>query len=67
MSDACAGENPLTGEWKVRNDIAVVWPTSGSPLVIAIQSDRDAPGAPSADALIAEATKVVITTLKGTR
>lgn len=61
------GDKTGSGGYGTRNDIAVVWPTGGSPLVIAIQSDRGVPDAPSADALIAEATEVVITTLKGNR
>jgi beta-lactamase class A len=58
------GDKTGSGGYGTRNDIAVVWPPTGSPLVIAIQSDRGTPDAPSADALIAEATEVVITSLR---
>lgn len=58
------GDKTGAGGYGTRNDIAVVWPPAGSPLVIAIQSDRGVPNAPSADALIAEATKVVVATVR---
>jgi beta-lactamase class A len=58
------GDKTGSGGYGTRNDIAVVWPPTGSPLVIAIQSDRGTPDAPSADALIAEATEVVIASLR---
>ncbi|XVU30546.1 class A beta-lactamase [Actinoplanes sp. CA-054009] len=58
------GDKTGSGGYGTRNDIAVVWPPTGSPLIIAVQSDRGVPGAPSGDALIAEATKVVVATLR---
>ncbi len=58
------GDKTGSGGYGTRNDIAVVWPPTGSPLIIAVQSDRGVPDAPSADALIAEATEVVITSLR---
>ncbi|WP_127506210.1 class A beta-lactamase [Actinoplanes solisilvae] len=58
------GDKTGAGGYGTRNDIAVVWPPTGSPLVIAVQSDRGMPDAPSADSLIAEATKVVIAALR---
>ncbi|WP_250032702.1 class A beta-lactamase [Paractinoplanes maris] len=58
------GDKTGSGGYGTRNDIAVVWPPTGSPLVIAIQSDRGVADAPSADALIAEATKVVVATVR---
>jgi beta-lactamase class A len=58
------GDKTGSGGYGTRNDIAVVWPPTGSPLIIAIQSDRGVPDAPSADALIAEATKAVIATVR---
>lgn len=58
------GDKTGSGGYGTRNDIAVVWPPTGSPLVIAVQSDRGVPDAPSADALIAEATRMVIAALR---
>lgn len=46
-----------------RNDIAVLYPPSGAPIVIAVLSDRHSPDAPSNDALIADATRAAITAL----
>ncbi|GAB2608408.1 beta-lactamase [Paractinoplanes abujensis] len=59
------GDKTGSGGYGTRNDIAVVWPPTGGPLVVAVQSDRGRPGAPSDDALIAEATKVVVAALRG--
>jgi beta-lactamase class A len=61
------GDKTGSGGYGTRNDIAVLWPPTGSPLVIAVQSDRGVPGAPSADGLIAEATKVVVAALTPAR
>lgn len=58
------GDKTGSGGYGTRNDIAVVWPPTGRPLVIAVQSDRGVPNAPSADTLIAEATKVIVATLR---
>ncbi len=53
-----------SGGYGTRNDIAVAWPPGGDPLVIAIQSDRGRPNAPSDDALIAEATRTIVEALR---
>ena len=58
------GDKTGSGGYGTRNDIAVVWPATGAPLIIALQSDRGAPDAPSADALLAEATKAVVTAIR---
>ena len=58
------GDKTGSGGYGTRNDIAVVWPPTGSPLIIAVQSDRGVPDAPSADGLIAEATRAVIATVR---
>ncbi|PWR10851.1 class A beta-lactamase [Micromonospora acroterricola] len=63
-SDWKVGDKTGSGGYGTRNDIAVVWPPTGSPLIIAIQSDRGVPDASSADPLIAEATKVVVATVR---
>jgi beta-lactamase class A len=58
------GDKTGSGGYGTRNDLAVVWPPTGSPLIIAVQSDRGVPDAPSADGLIAEATRAVIATVR---
>ena len=44
-----------TGDYGRANDIAIVWPPNGAPLVMAIMSDRAGYNTPAKDALIAEA------------
>lgn len=52
------------GDYGTRNDIAVLWPAGGgAPIVLAVLSHRGTAAAPSADALIADATKIVIAAL----
>ena len=46
-----------------RNDIAVIWPPDRAPIVIALMSARDEPGAERADALLADATRAVLAVL----
>jgi beta-lactamase class A len=43
-----------------RNDIAVLWPPHGAPIVMAVLSSRAGKDAASADALIADATKLAL-------
>jgi hypothetical protein len=57
------GDKTGNGGYGTRNDIAIAWPATGSPVVIAIQSNRGSPAAPSDDALIADATKAAVTAL----
>lgn len=47
-----------------RNDIAVVWPAEGDPIVLAIFSDRAAPDAERDDALIARAAEAALDALR---
>ncbi|MFF0826228.1 class A beta-lactamase [Brevibacillus sp. NPDC003359] len=65
----------LPKEWKVgdktgaasygtRNDIAVIWPPDKKPIVLAVLSSRDTKDATYDNALIAEATKLVMDVLK---
>lgn len=58
------GDKTGSGGYGTRNDIAVVWPQAGAPLVIAIESDRGKPDAASDDALIAQATKIAVANLR---
>ncbi|MFI2507755.1 class A beta-lactamase [Streptomyces sp. NPDC018972] len=57
------GDKTGTGDWGRANDVAVLWPPSGAPLVIAVLTERpDREAAPS-DALVAEATRRVLDVL----
>lgn len=60
------GDKSGAGAYGTRNDIAIVWPPDRKPIVIAILSDRETADATYDDALIAEAAKIVIDTLKVT-
>lgn len=52
------------GSYGTRNDIAIIWPPKGDPIVLAILSSRDKKDADYNDKLIAQATKEVIDTYK---
>ncbi|MER0466435.1 class A beta-lactamase [Bacillus cabrialesii subsp. cabrialesii] len=52
------------GSYGTRNDIAIIWPPKGDPIVLAVLSSRDKKDADYNDKLIAEATKEVIKALK---
>ncbi|WP_340372079.1 class A beta-lactamase [Peribacillus sp. FSL E2-0218] len=52
------------GSYGTRNDIAIIWPSKGDPIVLAVLSSRDEKDAEYNDKLIAEATKEVIQALK---
>lgn len=52
------------GGWGTRNDIAIAWPPSGPPVVIAILSHRGSANAPSQDALIADAATAALGALR---
>jgi len=54
------GDKTGNGDYGTRNDIAVIWPTSGAPIVIAVLSHRGTQNATSADALLADATKIAL-------
>ena len=57
------GDKTGAADYGTRNDIGILWPPSGSPIVIAVMSDRSTPDADYNDALIAEATRVVVAML----
>jgi beta-lactamase class A len=57
------GDKTGAGGYGTRNDIAVVWPPHRAPIVLAILSSRTTQNATYDDALIAKATKVLISTL----
>lgn len=54
------GDKTGAADYATRNDIAVVWPSEGAPLVMAILSDKSEPDAEYDDRLIAAAASVVI-------
>lgn len=54
------GDKTGSGDYGARNDIAVLWPPHGAPIVMAVLSSRAGKDAASADALIADATKLAL-------
>ncbi|MFF1571697.1 class A beta-lactamase [Leifsonia sp. NPDC058292] len=54
-----------TGEYGVRADIAVVYPTARSPIVVVTLSSKDTGDATPDNALLAAATKVAVAALRG--
>lgn len=53
-----------TGGYGTRNDIAVVWPPGGAPIVLAVMSNRDSRDAEPDDALVAQAARATVTALR---
>ncbi|MDR0138574.1 class A beta-lactamase [Metabacillus idriensis] len=53
-----------SGSYGTRNDIAIIWPPKGDPIVLAVLSSRDKKDADYNDKLIAEATEEVIKAFK---
>ncbi|MFD0166679.1 class A beta-lactamase [Streptomyces decoyicus] len=58
------GDKTGNGGYGTRNDIAIVWPPSGAPIVVAVLSDRGSKDAASDDALIKDATKAGLAALR---
>ena len=54
------GDKTGTGDYGTHNDIAVVWPPHGDPIVIALLSNRSEQNSTSQDALLADVTKVIV-------
>ncbi|MBM0274873.1 class A beta-lactamase [Micromonospora tarensis] len=54
------GDKTGTGGYGTRNDIAVLWPPGRAPIVLAVLTSRDEKDATADDALIAQATTVVV-------
>lgn len=59
------GDKTGNGDYGTRNDIAIAWPPTGGPYVIAIDSNRSTQNANSADALLADATKIGLAAIAG--
>ncbi|WP_203289638.1 class A beta-lactamase [Metabacillus sp. cB07] len=53
-----------SASYGTRNDIAIIWPSKGDPIVLAVLSSRDKKDAEYNDKLIAEATEKAIKALK---
>ncbi|WP_188498609.1 class A beta-lactamase [Pullulanibacillus pueri] len=58
------GDKSGAGSYGTRNDIAILWPPKGAPIVMSIMSTRDTQDAAYDDALIAEAAKIAIKAIK---
>ncbi|MFI6263851.1 class A beta-lactamase [Micromonospora sp. NPDC051006] len=58
------GDKTGSGGYGTRNDIAVLWPPDGAPIVLAVMSGRSGKDATYDDALIAQATRVAVDTLR---
>lgn len=58
------GDKSGKADYATRNDIAVLWPTSGSPIVIAVMSSRDKKNAAFNDRLVAEAAAAAVESLR---
>lgn len=52
------------GLYGTRNDIAIIWPSKGDPIVLAVLSSREKKDAEYNDKLIAQATRVALDSLK---
>ena len=57
------GDKTGTASYGTRNDIAVLWPPQGAPVILAIQSSRRAKNATRSDSLLAAAAKLAIADL----
>jgi beta-lactamase class A len=58
------GDKTGSASYGTRNDIAVLWPPTGAPIVLAVLSTHDRVDAATDDRLIAEAAAVVTGTLR---
>ncbi|MFV2108678.1 class A beta-lactamase [Micromonospora sp. LOL_015] len=58
------GDKTGAAGYGTRNDIAVIWPPAGQPIVLAVLSDREGPDAGYDNALIAQAARVVVAELR---
>jgi beta-lactamase class A len=57
------GDKTGAAGYGTRNDIAVIWPPAGAPIVLVVLSDRDAADADYDDALIAAAARITVDAL----
>lgn len=54
------GDKTGTAGYGTRNDIAVLWPDEGNPIVLVVMSSREEDGAEHDDALVAQAAEVAV-------
>jgi beta-lactamase class A len=59
-TDWIVGDKTGSGGYGTRNDIAILWPTSGAPIVLAVMSSKSTRDAKHDDALIAAAAKEAV-------
>ncbi|MCE1239490.1 MAG: class A beta-lactamase [Azonexaceae bacterium] len=59
-----AGDKTGSGDYGSANDIAVLWPPHGAPLVLAIYYTQEREKAPWRDEVIADATRIVLDALR---
>ena len=62
-ADWAVADKSGAGGYATRNDIAVVWPPAGSPLVVVIMSTRSTEDAVYDNALIARAASMAVQAL----
>jgi len=62
--DAVVADKSGAGGYGTRNDIAVVWPASGDPIVIAVLTSRDDANAERDDQLVADAAVIALGALE---
>jgi len=58
------GDKTGAGSYGTRNDIAIVWPPEGDPVVLAVLSSRDTQDAEYDNALIAKAAEAALSALR---
>lgn len=58
------GDKTGTGSYGTANDIAVLWPDAGAPIVLALMSSKADPEAEPSSALLAEAAAAVVRVLR---
>lgn len=59
------GDKTGSGSYGTTNDIAVIWPPSGPPFVLAVYFTQTRKDAPSRRDVLAEAARVAVTTITG--
>jgi beta-lactamase class A len=57
------GDKTGTGDYGTANDLAIIWPPSHKPLLVAVYSTQRDPDAKPSDDVIAEATRIVVAAL----
>jgi beta-lactamase class A len=65
-SDWTVGDKTGSGGYGTRNDIAILWPATGDPIVLAVMSSKSTEDAKYDDALIADAARQAVAALGAT-